>query len=132
MKKVKSIHYLRGVAALLVVAYHNKQYLNEVYAQKDLGDLLFISGGFGVDLFFIISGFIIMLSSQKKETNSPINFMTRRFFRIYPVFFICTILFFLLNPVFTESELLRSLFLLHLDYYSEAPFFGYKVMTPTY
>ncbi|HBD4263822.1 TPA: acyltransferase, partial [Escherichia coli] len=122
MKKVKSIHYLRGIAALLVVAYHNKQYLNEVYAQKDLGDLLFISGGFGVDLFFIISGFIIMLSSQKKETNSPINFMTRRFFRIYPVFFICTILFFLLNPVFTESELLRSLFLLHLDYYSEAPF----------
>lgn len=114
MKKVKSIHYLRGIAALLVVAYHNKQYLNEVYAQKDLGDLLFISGGFGVDLFFIISGFIIMLSSQKKETNSPINFMTRRFFRIYPVFFICTILFFLLNPVFTESELLRSLFLLHL------------------
>ncbi len=83
MKKVKSIHYLRGIAALLVVAYHNKQYLNEVYAQKDLGDLLFISGGFGVDLFFIISGFIIMLSSQKKETNSPINFMTRRFFRIY-------------------------------------------------
>ncbi|WHH05620.1 acyltransferase family protein [Escherichia coli] len=57
----------RGVAALLVVAYHNKQYLNEVYAQKDLGDLLFISGGFGVDLFFIISGFIIMLSSQKKK-----------------------------------------------------------------
>ncbi len=48
MKKVKSIHYLRGIAALLVVAYHNKQYLNEVYAQKDLGDLLFISGGFGV------------------------------------------------------------------------------------
>ena len=79
MKKVKSIHYLRGIAALLVVAYHNKQYLNEVYAQKDLGDLLFISGGFGVDLFFIISGFIIMLSSQKKETNSPINFMIRRF-----------------------------------------------------
>ncbi|EOA3493424.1 TPA: acyltransferase [Escherichia coli] len=132
MKKVKSIHYLRGVAALLVVAYHNKQYLNEVYAQKDLGDLLFISGGFGVDLFFIISGFIIMLSSQKKETNSPINFMTRRFFRIYPVFFICTILFFLLNPVFTESELLRSLFLLHLDYYSEAPFFGYNVLYPAW
>lgn len=53
MKKVKSIHYLRGVAALLVVAYHNKQYLNEVYAQKDLGDLLFISGGLGLICFLL-------------------------------------------------------------------------------
>ncbi|WRY23622.1 acyltransferase family protein [Escherichia coli] len=86
MKKVKSIHYLRGVAALLVVAYHNKQYLNEVYAQKDLGDLLFISGGFGVDLFFIISGFIIMLSSQKRN-KFPINFMTEAFFQDLPCIF---------------------------------------------
>lgn len=67
MKKVKSIHYLRGVAALLVVAYHNKQYLNEVYAQKDLGDLLFISGGFGVDLFFYYKWIYNNVIESKKK-----------------------------------------------------------------
>lgn len=49
--KVNSIHYLRGFAALMVVFYHLKANLNNVYAQDNLGDLLFNSGAFGVDLF---------------------------------------------------------------------------------
>lgn len=86
--KVKSIHYLRGLAALMVVFYHLKATLNNVYAQKDLGDILFNSGAFGVDLFFIISGFIIFYSTEKKESSMPLKYMLRRFFRIYPLLFV--------------------------------------------
>ncbi|RAY17555.1 acyltransferase family protein, partial [Enterobacter kobei] len=57
-------HLLRGIAGISVVLYHFKGYLNGVYAQKDLGQILFGSGAFGVDIFFMISGFIIALSTQ--------------------------------------------------------------------
>ncbi|HBE5860281.1 TPA: acyltransferase, partial [Escherichia coli] len=67
MDKIKTIHYLRGIAALLVVCFHIREYINGVYAQQNLGDLLFLSGASGVDLFFIISGFIIAMSTDKKH-----------------------------------------------------------------
>ena len=53
--KILSIHQLRGIAALLVVLFHFRGYLNGIYAQKDLGYILFGAGAFGVDLFFMIS-----------------------------------------------------------------------------
>lgn len=62
-----TIHYIRGIAALLVVLFHFRADLNKVYSQQDLGDLLFGSGMSGVDLFFIISGFIIVLSTKIKK-----------------------------------------------------------------
>lgn len=68
-EKVNSIHYLRGIAALMVVFYHLKARLNDVYAQENLGDLLFNSGAFGVDLFFVISGFIICYATDRKDKN---------------------------------------------------------------
>jgi peptidoglycan/LPS O-acetylase OafA/YrhL len=63
---VKSIHYLRGIAALFVVLFHLRGYVNNTYVQSNLGDLLFVNGAFGVDLFFVISGFIICFATQKR------------------------------------------------------------------
>lgn len=51
MHQIRSIHYLRGIAALLVVGFHCRGGLNNVYPIKNFGDMLFISGSFGVDLF---------------------------------------------------------------------------------
>jgi len=59
-RKLDSIQFLRGIAVLLVVAFHFRQYINSVYAQSDLGDRLFGLGEVGVDIFFVISGFIIV------------------------------------------------------------------------
>lgn len=129
--KVRSIHYLRGMAALLVVFFHFRFYLNGVYAQKDLGTLLFGGGAFGVDLFFIISGFIIAMSTEKKS--SPLIFVVRRFFRIYPAF----ILTFLVGVIFiyynlpTES-IVRAMFFIHKDYGLDSPSFGYNVLGPAW
>lgn len=65
-----------------------KWMINNIYAQNDLDDLLFISGNFGVDLFFVISGFVICLSTEKVECLMAIRFIVRRFFRIYPLLII--------------------------------------------
>ncbi|WP_404851430.1 acyltransferase family protein [Enterobacter asburiae] len=75
---ILSIHYLRGIAALLVVLFHYRDRLNNVYAQKDLGDLLFGGGLAGVDLFFLISGFIIVYSTKKKEINNVLFFFCKK------------------------------------------------------
>ncbi|EFH0672509.1 acyltransferase, partial [Escherichia coli] len=86
--KLDSIQVLRGIAVLLVIAFHFRVYLNGVYAQKDLGDILFGIGEVGVDIFFVISGFIITYSSMNKAKNRPMVFAAKRFFRLYPVYFI--------------------------------------------
>lgn len=92
---ILSIHYLRGIAALLVVLFHFRDKLNNVYTQKDLGDLLFGGGLAGVDLFFLISGFIIVYSTKKKEINNILFFFVRRAFRIYPLLIISCVLYYL-------------------------------------
>ncbi|EEW1799930.1 acyltransferase [Escherichia coli] len=129
--KIISIHYLRGIAALLVVFFHFRFYLNNVYAQHDLGTLLFGGGAFGVDLFFMISGFIIAMSTNK--TNSPFIFVIRRFFRIYPAF----ILTFLIGAYFVYynmpiDSIVRSMFFIHKDYSLESPSFGYNILGPAW
>ncbi|QJT80300.1 acyltransferase [Kosakonia sp. MUSA4] len=129
--KIMSIHYLRGIAGLAVVLFHFRGYLNGVYSQKDLGLILFNSGAFGVDLFFMISGFIIALST--KNNTSKIAFAIRRFFRIYPCFIIIFTIGALLVYRFDPSEnLLRALFFLHRDYTNVAPGFGYNVLGPAW
>jgi len=128
--KVRSIHYLRGIAALLVVAFHLRSNLNNVYAQKDLGELLFASGSSGVDLFFIISGFIIALST--KNSSGVGDFALKRAFRIYPVLIISLALFWVvsINPDFVLF--IKSAIPLHRDYNLDAPFFGYNVLLPAW
>ncbi|HDR2752568.1 TPA: acyltransferase [Enterobacter asburiae] len=129
--KITSIHYLRGIAGLCVVFFHFRGYLNGVYAQKDLGLILFNSGAFGVDLFFMISGFIIALSTQ--NTTSKMIFAVRRFFRIYPAFIVIFVIGALTVYGFDPSEnLLRGAFFIHRNYSIESPGFGYNVLGPAW
>ncbi|MGS2872605.1 acyltransferase family protein [Enterobacter huaxiensis] len=122
-QKIYSIHYIRGIASILVILYHFRGNLNGIYAQSNLGDLLFGRGGIGVDLFFVLSGFIIAFST-KKSTGS-IDFIFKRVFRIYPVYLACMLLMLTLPSFHLDGNFLKSLFFIHLDYQYTAPVFGY-------
>ncbi|EMU9504827.1 TPA: acyltransferase [Enterobacter asburiae] len=131
--KIYSIHYLRGIAALFVVLFHFRSYMNNVYAQSNLGDILFSKGAFGVDLFFVISGFIICFATEKEEFHSSLKFVIRRFFRIYPLLIFSMLVYFLVVVLRPESHDLMIWFLwsiipLHVDYHAGAPFFGYNML----
>ncbi|MFC6376603.1 acyltransferase family protein [Tatumella terrea] len=82
-----SIQYLRFFACLMVVTLHltKKSYLNN-------GDGYLYFGASGVDIFFIISGFIMSYISNKKETTS-LDFIKNRTLRIYPIYLITLIPF---------------------------------------
>jgi peptidoglycan/LPS O-acetylase OafA/YrhL len=123
-----SIHYLRGIACLAVVFFHYRGLLNHTYAQQNLGDLLFEGGYFGVDIFFMLSGFVIVLSTTKDF--SPLNFTIRRMFRLYPVYIVCLLIFsfvyFYNNPV--DIRLIKAALLLPFDFNAEAPYYGFSLI----
>lgn len=82
------IHGLRGVAALAVVLFH----LVHVGGVSPPNLFAFIDRdfGYGVHLFFILSAFSLMHSTELR-TNSPhwlVNYFTKRFFRIAPLFYL--------------------------------------------
>lgn len=83
---IYGIQYLRGFAAIIVVFNHLWSEHGGVIS-KNLG--FDIIGGFGVDVFFVISGFIMAytLSDYNKENRKEIGirFIKKRLIRIYPL-----------------------------------------------
>lgn len=78
---------LRGYAALLVAAFHlHAAALNEGN-DKSLWNF-FSSGGIGVDIFFVISGFIILKSAQQRHYWTSTTFLLRRALRIFPLYWL--------------------------------------------
>lgn len=132
-ERFHSIQYLRGIAALMVVFTHLKEDLNGAFGIADIGSKLFSHGIFGVDLFFIISGFIIHQSTLKKEHSKPLTFIVRRIFRIYPVFVFCVFTFIAIAPGNPQPvDLAKGLMFIPLNFDAPAPFFGYNFLYPAW
>ncbi|NIF31590.1 acyltransferase [Enterobacter sp. Cy-643] len=80
---LKSLQALRGLAAIIVVLFHYKWQLDLDLNNKFVS-AVFNSGGLGVTIFFILSGFIMVYSGRNKT--SAVNFVINRFSRIYPAY----------------------------------------------
>ncbi len=76
---------------MLVVGFHARKMLNS--EDFMLGEILFGKGHEGVEIFFFISGFIISYTSLNKINNLAqlIIFFKKRFFRIWPLYFLTTL-----------------------------------------
>lgn len=127
MGKIYSIQYLRGIACLLVVLLHIKSLMPVEYRN------LFSNGGIGVDIFFIISGFIIYYATTKKEESTGRVYFVKRFLRIYPLFFVVWLITSLLNYGSEPFlKIIRALFFIHNDYTVGAPGFGFNMIGPAW
>ena len=90
-----SIQFLRFVAAFLVVAFHSFKHIPDLNLYSEvIGDLA-KSGQVGVHIFFVISGFIMVYIAQGSygSEGSIWKFLVHRFVRIFPIFWIVNLLF---------------------------------------
>jgi exopolysaccharide production protein ExoZ len=92
-KSIYNIQIVRGLAALSVCCFHARYLLNNNYK---VGSLLFDNGYMGVQLFFIISGFIMAyitadfnLDAISSKTYSW-QFLKNRLIRIVPMYYLFT------------------------------------------
>jgi len=88
-KNISSLQVFRGLAALAVVGHHaatsTTAFIGEVpaWVNNTIG-----KGNFGVDFFFVLSGFIIMYIHQydNKSLKSVTNYVKKRVTRVYPIY----------------------------------------------
>jgi Predicted acyltransferases len=84
--KYSTLDGLRGVAAMLVVMYHFPGFFRPVYVENSY---------LMVDLFFVMSGFVIASAYEEKLSCgdiSPLRFMRLRLIRLYPLYALGTLL----------------------------------------
>lgn len=91
-RELVSIQVMRGTAALTVLFYHIGIEIPKFFRSDNFPYLQF--GGVGVDLFFIISGLIMVFASEKNfgSLSEPVPFVLRRVVRIVPLYWIATTL----------------------------------------
>lgn len=131
MEYRRDVDGLRGVAVLAVVANHAGP------------DIPFLEGGFiGVDIFFVLSGFLItsIISTElSNESFSLMRFWSRRIRRILPslvlVLVVSAVVFTNVLSPYLWRELLKNLirattFTSNYSSIGEADYFGAQVLNP--
>ena len=82
------LQYLRAIAALMVVYFHSVLQVPKVNSGFDWQFHLF--GETGVDIFFVLSGFVMWLTTAGREIR-PLDFYRRRIKRIVPLYWLATL-----------------------------------------
>lgn len=100
------VHMLRGIAALLVVLFHALMYCRKYVGTTSMHEFYEFEslGAVGVDIFFIISGFIMVYVSYEKfgQKKASVDYLIRRIIRIAPIYWMWT-LFYVMLLVFIPS-----------------------------
>lgn len=107
-EEIISLQYLRAAAALLVVFHHVRNPSNGLF--NPIAHWSF--GQAGVDMFFVISGYIMYAVAKNDQ---PIRFLRRRVIRIVPLYWVATLFLYVQVMIGfpgvlpTPDQLLRSL-----------------------
>jgi len=112
--RIPALDGMRGCAVWLVIAYHTLRIPfgsvapgTRMVAFDEAWLTLFSAGWVGVDLFFVLSGFLItgiLLESKASVEHALRNFYARRFLRIVPAYFAFLLFLFYGLPFFLPAE----------------------------
>lgn len=97
--RIRALDGLRGIAILLVMLYHQTVLVGSTDIDRFVG-FWTLSGWIGVDLFFVLSGFLITgILYDSKGTGSYFrNFYARRVLRIFPLYYVVVAFSLLILP----------------------------------
>lgn len=97
---------LRGIAILLVLIYHYCSRFPGYYPYGEAFINFGLYGFLGVQLFFVISGFVIALTLQR--CSGMFDFSARRLARLWPPMLVCSLITFafmqIIDTPFTEDR----------------------------
>lgn len=112
--RADQITFSRFIAAISIVIFHFAEFVFPF--QFEEVSFLFRHANVGVSYFYILSGFVMILAYSDRPRIDKFQYWKNRFARIYPVYFISTILFFALKLMSTMPSdprvLLGNVFLL--------------------
>lgn len=127
-QKLNSIQVLRGVAAMMVLLAHVPLAIS-LPTGSIAKELPWRIGAMGVDVFFIISGFVIAMMTERGRS-SPGDFVRNRVTRILPMYLVASALLLALGPL-SASKVWNTLFFVPLfdgrAYTNPAHWFGWSV-----
>ena len=114
---LQGVHGLRAIAAIAVVIYHAGGVVAlEKYQGSTWTSEFFRSLDTGVDIFFVISGFVISLPFFLGKTPTIYKFFAGRVLRIYPMSIVTAAIFIVSGAIFfgrvPNVDVLLSSFLL--------------------
>lgn len=105
---IPSLESTRGFAALTVCLFHASDHPYRdgiVLAKNDWGGILFNGNG-AVVLFFVLSGFVLRSSLEKRfasqGTAFALDFLIARIFRLFPVIIVTAVLYSIAFRIFLE------------------------------
>mgnify|MGYP003609638691 FL=1 len=100
--RIQYLDGLRGVAIILVVLFHAfARWPNLTpYGDEYAGFFITQYGWVGVELFFIISGFVIFMTLEK--SSNIMVFMYKRWLRLFPAMLIASVFIYITAPFFYE------------------------------
>lgn len=88
--RLVQIDGLRAVAALLVVGFHYTTRFDQIFVHSSALPVAVPYGYFGVNLFFVISGFVIFMTLDK--VRAPMEFVGSRFSRLFPTYWVAILM----------------------------------------
>jgi peptidoglycan/LPS O-acetylase OafA/YrhL len=117
-RRLVEVDALRGVAAMAVVGYHFTTRYLELYGTGATPSVSLPHGHFGVNLFFIISGFVIFMTLAR--TRQPMDFVVSRLSRLFPAYWVAVALTFAVTTIWglagkevTPLQALANLTMIH-------------------
>lgn len=143
-KKLDGIQCLRAFAVMIVVFSHYSVIINDYTGVNDAINILTQNSPFAVDLFFFISGFIMVYTTNGSISHRVVrslDFIIKRVLRIFPVYYFCLFVFVFLILVHDNydslksisiNEIVKSFLLVPLNPYDKPPFYGYSLIVPAW
>ena len=99
--RIRQLDAVRGLAIVLVILHNESSAFPSLHLER-----LFANGWMGVDLFFVLSGFLItgILVDTREAEGYFKNFYARRCLRIWPLYASLIVFMFVIVPLVRPSE----------------------------